>query len=129
MRLVAILIGAMFAMSAFAQTQLDLNEDACTSYQKADAELNKTYKAILRKKSDDPVFLAAMKKAQRAWVAFRDAEIEAVYPEADKQAQYGSVYPMCNCGVAAHLTQQRVEQLKAWLTAEEGDVCNGSKWP
>ncbi len=129
MRFVVIFIGVMLAMSASAQTQLELNDSACAEHQKADAQLNETYQAILSKKSDDLVFLAALKKAQRAWVVFRDAEIEAVYPEEDKQAQYGSVYPMCNCSVAATLTQQRVEQLKTWLTAEEGDACNGSKWP
>lgn len=127
MRFIAMLIGAMLAMPVFAQTQQELNDGACAEYRKVDAQLNETYQAILRKKGDDAVFLAALKKAQRAWIAFRDAELEAVYPEEDKRVHYGSVYTMCSCSLATELTQQRVEQLTTWLTAEEGDVCSGSR--
>jgi uncharacterized protein YecT (DUF1311 family) len=33
-----------------------------------------------------------LKQAQRAWIAFRDAHLEARFPKADKQAEYGSAY-------------------------------------
>jgi hypothetical protein len=42
---------------------------------------------------------------------------------------YGSAYPMCRCADLALLTTQRIEQLQAWLHAEEGDVCAGSRMP
>lgn len=112
---------------AFAQSQAEMNESACQEFKKADAELNATYAKIRSEYKDDAAFLEKLQKAQKAWMAFRDAELEALYPAADKAAEYGSVFPMCLCTAQAALTAQRVEQLKRWVDGvEEGDVCSGS---
>lgn len=111
----------------FESSQHDINVEACADYRTADEQLNATYKEILKRYNDDPVFLEALKKAQRAWLAFRDAEMVARYPEEDKQYHYGSAYPMCSCAGIAYLTRERAYILREWLTAEEGDVCNGSR--
>ncbi len=108
-------------------TQYDMNVESCSSYRAADEQMNATYKEILKKYNDEPIFLETLKKAQRAWLAFRDAEMVARYPEEDKQYHYGSVYPMCRCAEIAYLTQQRIDMLREWVTAEEGDVCTGSQ--
>lgn len=113
-----------------AQSQLEMNAEACGKYDKADAELNKMYQQIQKDYKKDTLFLQKMKKAQNAWIAFRDAQIEAKYPlkpnENPKQV-YGSVYTMCRCSVLAKMTENRIAELKVWVEGiEEGDVCTGS---
>lgn len=111
-------------------TQRDMEKDACGGFEKADAELNRVYKKILTKYRSDKAFLEKLKKAQKAWLAYRDAHIESVYPAGDKQVEYGSVYGMCLCGVKQELTAQRTKTLRQWSEGVmEGDVCSGSrKW-
>jgi uncharacterized protein YecT (DUF1311 family) len=113
-----------------AQTQTGLNECAGADLAKADRELNRTYQLILEKYAKDSLFLQRLEQAQRAWLAFRDAEIEMKYPGANAReltARYGTVYPMCFASYKAELTEQRTRELSAWLKGiEEGDVCSGS---
>lgn len=122
-----IFVFMLAAAPVMAQTQLQMNVDACAEYQKADEKLNATYQQVLEQHKGDAAFVAKFKKAQRAWLIFRDAELAAIYPATNKQAEYGSVYPMCNCMEQAALVNQRIEQLSGWLSAEEGDVCRGSR--
>ncbi len=115
------------ALPALAQTQADLNDQACGAYKQADAKLNAVYKQILGKYKADASFIASLRAAQHAWLAFRDAHLASVYPAKDKQSAYGSIYPTCACGVLADLTQVRTAQLQVWLNgAAEGDTCSGS---
>ena len=113
-----------------AGSQTEINACAGAEFGKADAELNRTWKAIQAKYADEPVFLERLKSAQRAWLAFRDAELQAMYPLAPGERAnvvYGSSFAMCESGFKAELTRQRTTQLKRWLDgAEEGDICSGS---
>ena len=112
---------------ARAQTQAEMNQGACAQYKKADQALNATYAKVLKDYAKDPLFLAKLKQAQRAWIAFRDAHLAARFPKADKPAEYGSAYPTCRCAVLIELTEQREKELKVWTDGiPEGDVCNGS---
>jgi uncharacterized protein YecT (DUF1311 family) len=113
--------------AALAQTQTDSNEDSCATFKQADALLNKSYNQVLSEYRKNGAFIRKLRVAQRAWIAYRDAQIEALYPATDKRAEYGSVYPMCRCSALAALTTQRADELKKWIDgAEEGDVCSGS---
>ena len=56
-----------------AQTQAAMNAQARAEFEKADAELNKTYEALLAK-LPDAEGKEKLKHSQRAWLAFRDAE-------------------------------------------------------
>lgn len=117
----------LFVCNSSAQTQAEMNEGACAKYSKSDAEMNAVYRQVLNNYNSDAVFIAKFKAAQRAWVAFRDAHLESLYPEPNKLQAYGSVNPVCRCGVLSELTAERTKQLKQWLNgAEEGDVCSGS---
>lgn len=108
-------------------TQADMNNQAYQDFKKADDDLNKVYKQVLEKYKDDKVFIAKFKKAELAWIKFKDAEIEVIYPDEDK-SNYGSVYPMCVNGIATEMTKQRTKKLKLWLKGiQEGDVCAGSR--
>jgi uncharacterized protein YecT (DUF1311 family) len=112
-----------------AQTQSDLNRIACAERDAADAELNSVYRDIRERYRGEALFLDKLKTAQRAWIAFRDAELAALYPAEAKQSEYGSVYPMCECTTLAELTRQRIAQLRGWLDVKEGDACGGSRRP
>jgi uncharacterized protein YecT (DUF1311 family) len=107
-----------------AQTQFDMNACAGDELAAADAELNRVYQAILEKYKDDSLFIEKLRAAQRAWLAYRDAELEAKFPPSDG---YGSVFPMCAARFKAQLTRERVAKLREWLDGvEEGEVCAGS---
>jgi uncharacterized protein YecT (DUF1311 family) len=110
-----------------AQSQAAMDECASQSLAAADKELNQVYQQVLAKFASDKVFTAKLRTAQKAWIAFRDAELEARYPASNKSLQYGSVYPMCANNELEAMTRQRIEELRAWLkVAQEGDVCSGS---
>ncbi|MGH7839840.1 MAG: lysozyme inhibitor LprI family protein [Candidatus Binataceae bacterium] len=111
-----------------AQTQLQMDEESCGAFKKSDAQLNQVYQQILAKLAHDRVATQHVKAAERAWIAFRDAEMEAVYPPREA-GYYGTVQPMCECDERAALTDERVKQLQRWLTTKEGDVCAGTRWP
>jgi len=112
------------------QSQPEMNQEACAEYKKADTKLNQVYQQILREYKTDALFIQKMKQAQQAWVKFRDAHIELLYPlepKANPNQKYGSVYPMCNCLALTRITEKRTEELKEWIEGtEEGDVCSGS---
>jgi uncharacterized protein YecT (DUF1311 family) len=124
-----ILISILFltSMLCFGQTQSEMNSDENQKYIKADKELNQVYSKILKDYKDDPVFISKLKIAQNLWIKFRDAEMNALFPEIDKQLNYGSVFPMCWSIHITTLTKERIKTLKIWQTGiEEGDVCSGS---
>ena len=101
-----------------------MNKVACAQYKQADQVLNTTYATVLKSYAQDAPFLAKFKQAQRAGIAFRDAQLEARFPKSDKQAEYGSAYPPCRCSLLGELTQERTKELKVWVDGiPEGDVC------
>jgi uncharacterized protein YecT (DUF1311 family) len=113
--------------SMHAQTQSDLDEQACGQFHKTDVAMNEIYSRVLKEYAKDGEFIAKLKMAQKAWTAFRDAQLEALFPKAKKQAEYGTVYPMCHCNDLQTLTEERTRQLKVWVDGiPEGDVCTGS---
>ena len=107
-----------------AQTQGELNECAGRKATQADRKLNQTYQAVLKKYADNTVFIDRLRKAQGAWVTFRDAQLEMKFPSGEAA---GSVEPMCYSLYKAELTEKRNNELREWLKGiEEGDVCCGS---
>jgi uncharacterized protein YecT (DUF1311 family) len=110
-----------------AQTQLEMRKEACDRFAKADAELDRVYRKILVRSANDAALVAKLQAAQRAWLSFRDAHLESLYPNPDPMA-YGSVNPMCRCAVLEELTAQRAKQLNdLWVKGTpEGNVCAGS---
>jgi uncharacterized protein YecT (DUF1311 family) len=110
-----------------AKSQNETNQCAGQDVGAADAELNAVYQRLQSLYADEPEFLAKLKTAQRAWIAFRDAELEARFPANDKAVNYGSMFPTCAGAVLADLTRKRTAQLTVWVDGvPEGDVCGGS---
>jgi uncharacterized protein YecT (DUF1311 family) len=95
--------------SAHAQTQTQMNQEAAAEFKKADTALNKLYPQVLAK--FDAEGKEKLKAAQRAWVAFRDAQAEL---DAD-MARGGTMAPLLRATSMTQTTEDRIKQLKALL--------------
>ncbi|MCY1237257.1 Lysozyme inhibitor LprI [compost metagenome] len=107
---------------ADAMTQADMNICSHRDYEAADTELNTVYKqtvVAMRAKDKELGDISAdyvgaeeaLKKAQRAWIGYRDGQCEL----AGFEARGGSMEPMLVSGCLAQLTTTRTEELKALL--------------
>lgn len=97
--------------------QSELNACAADDFRKADQELNAAYQALVKKEAGDRVFVSKLRQAQKAWLAFRDAELEARFACAEKDIRicWGSLYPMLFHARQAALTRDRTRQLQQLL--------------
>ena len=115
-----------FSFSCFSQTQAEMNKEAYAEFNKSDKILNEIYQTILSEYKSDTIFVENLKKSQRLWIQFRDAEMEMKFPNYSDKT-YGSIHPTCRAFYLKEITDKRIETLKEWVTGtEEGDVCNGS---
>lgn len=94
-----------------AKTQVAMNACASDEAARADAELNDVYRTLLQK-ATDATAATKIKVAERAWIAYRDAYIDAMYPAQNKQAEYGSIYPMEIALLRAKLTRIQIAALQ-----------------
>jgi uncharacterized protein YecT (DUF1311 family) len=96
-------------VSAFAQTQLDMNVDAISAYKKADKELNLVYKQLVGKISEQEK--TNLKTAQRKWIKMKESSCTK------EAAEYegGSMYPMIYHDCLASKTKKRIIELKKML--------------
>ncbi|RJG46322.1 lysozyme inhibitor LprI family protein [Mesorhizobium sp. DCY119] len=92
--------------------------DPSSDFKKADQALNQTFKKIQTRIADDADGKARFVKAQRAWIAFRNAECTFQSSGDDG----GSAAPMVVAACQAELTKDRTRQLKAYLNCQEGDL-------
>ncbi|MBC8137660.1 MAG: DUF1311 domain-containing protein [Fibrella sp.] len=99
---------------AQAQTQYEMNQMESKNYAKADAELNRIYAKLTKKLDKEGV--AKLKKAQRAWIVYRDSEMAF----AADTARGGSMMPMLYSGAGAQLTKERTKDLNQYLAVYEG---------
>lgn len=113
---------------ASAESVSSMKQEACDSKVQADRELNDVYKSILKAQGANKEFISALKSAQRAWIAFREAHLNSVFCAENKLAEYGSSYTTCVCLEEKELIVNRISQLKRWVgSKEEGDVCLGTR--
>ena len=98
-----------------AKTQGEINACANEEAARVDVELNDVYRKLLSMAAAEPEAVAKIKAAERAWIAYRDAYMDAMYPARDKQAEYGSIYPMEAELLRAKLTRRQVTALKELL--------------
>ena len=101
--------GPLAVTAAHGQTQGEMNQEAAAEFKKTDRELNKLYPQVLAKL--DAEGQEKLKAAQRAWVAFRDAQAEL---EADL-ARGGTMAPLLRATSLTSTTQDRITQLRAFL--------------
>ncbi|RYE23119.1 MAG: DUF1311 domain-containing protein [Sphingobacteriales bacterium] len=117
----------LISYCGFAQTQAEMNDDAQKEYEQVDKELNKIYQQVKKNFKTDTAFTNRLTKAQKIWIQFRNAEMDALYPDPNPMLTYGSMFTMCWYISLKELTQQRINTLRKWVDGEkEGNSCNGS---
>jgi len=109
MKKYAFMVCALFvSWTVFCQTQADMNNIAAKEYELADKELNLVYTQIRAKYAQQPLLLSKLRDAQLLWIRFRDASVDALYPD----GPVASMYVMLRYGFLERLTRDRIEQLR-----------------
>jgi uncharacterized protein YecT (DUF1311 family) len=101
-----------------ATDQATLNACADKALKASDAELNATYRKITHRLTGEPGTTKQLVTAQRAWIAFRDAQ--CAFESSGTSG--GSAYPMVHAMCLDDLTRDRTAALKELLSCEEGDT-------
>ena len=84
----------------------DMEDCAASEYKKADTELNRVYQETLKKLQ--PKDAQLLRKAQRAWLTYRDAHCDAQY----QLYSGGSITPVILAQCRWTLTAQRAKEIK-----------------
>ena len=106
-------------------SQSEMNFCAADDFAKTDDELNSVYADVLACSIGNPSFTGNLKVAQRAWIRFRDAELDSRFPVGpgeNDRVLYGSMYPMLFLGEKARLTKDRTAQLRTYIEDEERNL-------
>ena len=101
-----------------AENQAAMTQCAGQAYQASDAELNRLFHEIRQRLGDDADKWRLLRGAERAWIAFRDAECTFSASGVAGGSAYPMVYELC----LDDLTQKRIEELRQYLRCEEGDL-------
>lgn len=98
-------------------TQIEMNQCAADDYAAADKKLNATWQKLIAKFKDDKTATTKLKAAQKAWIAFRDAEVAAQFAcnDGDVRVCWGSMYPMLLNSELQALTKARTERLQKYI--------------
>ncbi len=88
------------------QTQAEMNRQAMREHGRADAAMNAAYTRLMTVLNKEQK--AQLKKAQLAWLKFRDTEA----PFLASKVKGGSVYPMIYHLHLAEITEARTKALK-----------------
>lgn len=101
---------AVFALlgpsAVLAQTQTDMNSTASKNAAKADAAMTASYKRLMRTLA--PAQKTQLVRAQRAWIAYRDAEATLLA----SGSEGGSMHPMVHAEAMKEMTQERTRNLE-----------------
>lgn len=84
----------------------DMQDCMDNEWKKSDAELNRVYQQSLKKLK--PEQAALLKKAQRVWLSYRDAQCDADY----KMFAGGTAAPLALTQCRVTLTQERTKTLE-----------------
>ncbi len=96
--------------------QADLNACAGAELKTADAQLNAAYAAVRQRLSDDGQ--KRLRDAERAWIAYRDAE--CMFRSSGDDG--GSAAAMVDVQCQAELTNERAKYLESVRACEDGDL-------
>jgi uncharacterized protein YecT (DUF1311 family) len=104
--------------------QSELNACAADDLADADRKLNDVYRAIQKQEAGNPVVVQKLRAVQRAWMAFRDAELDLRFAceNEDPRFCFGSMFPMEYMSYKADLTRERTRRLQQLL--DEGQKAN-----
>lgn len=88
------------------------------AHKAADHTLNAAYREIERRLGDDADTRKLLVEAERAWIAFRDAECRF----STSAAEGGTIHPMLVSMCQTDMTTARNAELAGYLACEEGDM-------
>ena len=110
-KIVTLITISVFASSiCFAQSQMEMNQQAYADYSKADAEMAKTYKEV-QKITTNAKEKKLLLDAQRAWIKFKEAHCKSIIAVHEG----GSIQPLIYSTCLLQLTEERTKQLKEYL--------------
>jgi uncharacterized protein YecT (DUF1311 family) len=98
-----------------AQTTADMNDCAGGMLTAADKDLNTTYQAVLKKWANVPGVVDSVRKAQRAWINYRDADVAARFADAGDAASRGTAYASAHTIYQAGVVRERTARLCEYL--------------
>ncbi|WP_087725559.1 lysozyme inhibitor LprI family protein [Pandoraea sp. PE-S2T-3] len=98
------------------QDQTTMNACAGKSLAASDKKLNETYNALVKKVG--PAGKSKLLSAQRAWLAWRDAQCAFETMGTDGGSIHAAMYASC----ADELTQAQTKRLDGQLHCQEGDL-------
>ncbi len=98
-----------------------INECLAKSYKRADNELNLLYQQLIGRVKQGGAYWAntqtALVAAQRAWIAFREAECALVGSKTD-----GSFNTTVTTSCLTGFTDSRIKDFNRYLNCKEGDL-------
>ena len=119
-RLIALTVAVValqtWTLAGFAQSQMDLNQQAGTALKDADRQLNAVYTKLRTRLG--PESRARLQAAEEAWIRFRDRECAFIGAPTAGGSIHGMIVAQCQ----ARLTLVRVKDLEAQLNCQEGDL-------
>ena len=105
--------------------QLEMNFCAAEAFHQAEKSLQSVYQEIRIRVTTDPAFLAMLDSSTSSWAAYRDAQCNfALGPQAG-----GSSEPWARFTCKERLTRLRIDEMRAFLTCEEGSFLCGVPVP
>ncbi len=95
----------------------------CASEEAGRRERERTtlLRRVIKAADGDALAIRKINASEKAWLAYRAAFMEAMYPATDKQGEYGSRYPMDANLLHASLTISHLSDLKELLEQLVGD--------
>jgi uncharacterized protein YecT (DUF1311 family) len=114
---------------ARAPSQTEMTLGAVGDYQELEKLHQRAYDEIIAIYSNDKECIEYLRRSQRAWIAFRDAHVRAIWPAIETESRrLGTAERMCIPIELESLTRQRIIQLRTWRKGiEEGDVGSGTR--
>ena len=127
--LLLLLLVLLSGFFLYSQTQSKMNETENDKLIKSEKRMATVLKQINVLYADSPVFLKKLRISQTCWEKFRDAHLDALYPDLNNNTlqEYGSVFPMAYAMEKRNLTEQRIKELMLWINGvPEGTLGAGS---
>lgn len=104
-----------------ASTQIERGACAGTDRDQAQRELDGVLDRVIHRWPDRE-FVRKVRAAQNAWLRYRDAELGACFPAANRQLMYGSSFSERWALEEARLLRARTRALRAYLS-DDGERC------
>ena len=109
-----------------AETQLAITQCAIEDQERASAEYAVVLAQVLARTKyvgdgDLEHAREKVRAAEKTWVAYLDAFIEARYPAENKREAYGSRYPEIEAELRATMTRRHIQDLRTLLSPYAGN--------